>query len=64
MKGAVLTTIVQPDPVYVDFDVDERAILTVKAARAAEGKHARYGRRVGGEDSDRSWPGDRARLPA
>jgi multidrug efflux system membrane fusion protein len=34
----VLTTIVQPNPIYVSFDVDERSILTVKAARAAEGK--------------------------
>jgi RND family efflux transporter MFP subunit len=37
-EGTVLTTIVQPDPVYVYFDVDERALLTVKAARVAEGK--------------------------
>ncbi len=37
-EGAVLTTIVQIDPVYVYFDVDERAMLTVKGARAAEGK--------------------------
>jgi RND family efflux transporter MFP subunit len=37
-EGAVLTTIVQPDPVFVYFDVDERALLAVKAARAAEGK--------------------------
>jgi RND family efflux transporter MFP subunit len=37
-EGVVLTTIVQPNPIYVSFDVDERALLTVKAAREAEGK--------------------------
>jgi RND family efflux transporter MFP subunit len=42
-EGATLTTIVQGNPVYVNFDVDERAMLEVKAARAAEGKQFHSG---------------------
>ena len=36
-EGAVLTTIVQIDPVYVYFDVDERAMLTVKGREPPRG---------------------------
>lgn len=39
LDGATLTTIVSIDPVYVEFDADERSILTVKTARAKEGLH-------------------------
>lgn len=42
-EGVVLTTIVQIDPVYVYFDVDERSLLEVKATRAAEGKELQAG---------------------
>lgn len=43
VEGVVLTTIVQIDPVYVYFDVDERSILAVKAARASEGRQLQAG---------------------